>query len=60
MKQNKLKTILTVILTLPIVFFMIFLFGEVFAGDLSGFSHILQALPFIIVIILVWSLPKKK
>ena len=60
MSKLTLKIILTVILSLPTAFFLMFLFGEVFAGDMSGFSHILQALPFIIGIVLVWKWPKTR
>jgi len=60
MKNKKLAVVLTIILALPALFFLTFMFGEVFGGDLSGFSHLLQASPFIILIILIWKWPLRK
>jgi len=54
MKNLPLKIILTVVLSLPSLFFLMFLFGEVFSGDMSGFSHIIQAAPFLILMYLLW------
>ncbi|MCL4366692.1 hypothetical protein M1563_00790 [Patescibacteria group bacterium] len=57
-----IRIILTVILLLPTIFFLIFMLGEVFSGDWSGFSHLIQAAPFIVLIYLIWKFPilKKK
>jgi hypothetical protein len=60
MKNRKFAIALTVLLSLPTLFFLLFMFGEVLGGDLSGFGHLLQAAPFILLIILVWKWPFRK
>jgi hypothetical protein len=60
MKNKTLAIILTIILSVPTLFFLIFMFGEVLGGDISGISHLLQALPFILGIVLIWKKPLKK
>ena len=49
-----LKTVILLVLLIPIIFFSLFLFGEVFGGDMSGFGHLLQALPFVLLWFLVF------
>lgn len=60
MKNRTLAIILTVILAIPGAFFLLFMFGEVLGGDISGFGHLVQALPFIVLIILIWVPSLKK
>lgn len=57
MRNKKLVIFLTVLFAIPAAFFLFFMFGEVIGGDLSGLTHLLQVLPFIILIILVWKCP---
>jgi len=62
MKRKSIAAILIVLLSLPTLFFLIFMFGEIFGGDLSGFGHLVQAAPFLLLIFIVyqWSFGKKK
>jgi hypothetical protein len=62
MKNRKLAVVLTVLLSLPALFFLFFMFGEILGGDISGLGHLLQAAPFLFLIFLVWKRPfgKKK
>lgn len=52
-----LKNIALLILVLPIGFLLLFTFGEVFGGDISGLSHLVQAAPLIILAYLAWKKP---
>jgi len=52
--DHRLKIVLLLVLLIPIFFFSIFFFGEVFGGDVSGFGHLLQVLPFVLLWFLVF------
>lgn len=52
-----LKNIALLILAVPIGFLLLFTFGEVFGGDISGLSHLIQAAPLIILAYLAWKKP---
>ncbi len=54
LKNKRLVVILTVLLSLPTIFFLFFMFGEVLSGDLNGFGHLLQAAPFLILILVIF------
>lgn len=57
MSGKLLKRIGLGLLLIPIGFLFLFLFGEVFSGDMSGFSHILQILPFLVLVYIAWRWP---
>lgn len=54
MKNKKYAVGLIVLLSLPALFFLVFMFGEVLGGDIGGLGHLLQASPFLVLIFLVW------
>lgn len=58
-KQSKqlLKKIGIGLLLIPLGFLLLFTFGEVFAGDISGLSHLIQAAPLMLVIFLASKKP---
>ena len=60
MKNKKLAIALTVLLSIPVLILLVFTFGEVFSGDSSGIGHLIQALPFLVLIYLVWKWPSGK
>lgn len=45
-------------LILPVGFLLLFLFGEVFGGEISGISHLLQLIPLLALIYLAIKKPK--
>ena len=57
MKKKVLKRIGIGLLFVPLSFFLIFTFGEVFSGDLSGLSHLIQAFPVALLIFLAIKKP---
>lgn len=57
-KNNRLKIIGISILGVPLAFLMLFLFGELFSGDVSGLGHIVQILPLVLLIFLSWTYPR--
>lgn len=57
MSEKLLKRIGISLLIIPIVFLSLFLFGEVLSGDISGLSHLLQIIPFFILVYISWRWP---
>lgn len=57
MSKQILKRIGLGLLILPVGFLSLFLFGEVFAGDITGLSHLLQLVPFFALIYIAWRWP---
>ncbi len=57
MSKILMKKLGMAILLLPIGFLSLFLFGEVFAGDLSGISHFIQILPVLVLAFVAWKKP---
>lgn len=57
MAKFTLKRIGLGVLFIPIGFLLLFLTGEVLSGDISGFSHLAQALPIVFLAILSWKKP---
>lgn len=57
MSKVLLKRIGLGLLIIPVGFLSLFLFGEVFSGDLSGFSHLLQLIPLFVLIYIAWKWP---
>lgn len=53
----KLKVSGLIAIAVPIGFMLLFAGGEVFKGDISGYSHLLQIVPFVLVAILLWNRP---
>jgi len=45
-------------LTIPFGFLLVFTFGELFSGDIAGLSHLIQALPLAILIVLASKKPR--
>jgi hypothetical protein len=45
------------LLLVPLVFLLLFTFGEVFSGDVSGLLHLIQATPIILLIFLAVKKP---
>ena len=58
--MKALKIAVSAILALLILFFLTFAVGEVAGGDISGLQHLLQAAPFILVIVLIWWKPLRR
>ena len=52
MSQKILKKTGIGLLLIPLVFLLIFIFGEVFSGKISGISHLIQAAPLLLLIII--------
>jgi hypothetical protein len=53
-----LKAAATVLTAPPIVILLLFTFGEVFGGDISGVQHLVQLLPLAIVVAGAWRFPR--
>ena len=45
------------LLVIPLCFFLLFTVGEVLSGDISGFAHLIQAVPVLLLIFLAWKRP---
>ncbi|HOX96212.1 MAG TPA: hypothetical protein PLI45_02430 [Candidatus Woesebacteria bacterium] len=52
--NRNLKTVILLVLSIPIFFFSLFLFGEVFGGDISGLGHLFQVIPLVLLWIVVY------
>lgn len=57
MSKKLARNIALVILLVPISFLLLFTFGEIFSGDISGLSHLIQLAPIIIVLIVALKKP---
>ena len=57
MSKKLLKRLGLALLIIPIGFLMTFLFGEVFSGDISGLSHLLQLAPLFALLFIAWKKP---
>jgi hypothetical protein len=57
-REQKLKATGFAILLLPIGFLLLFAFGEILGGDLSGAGHFIQLAPLLLVIWISWKAPK--
>jgi hypothetical protein len=58
MSKSLLNKIGISLLFLPLGFLLLFMFGEVFSGDLSGLSHLVQAAPLLLLIFLALKKPR--
>jgi hypothetical protein len=52
MSPKLLKKIGIGLLLIPLAFLLFFTFGEVFSGDISGLSHLIQAAPLVLLMLL--------
>lgn len=57
MTKAWLKRIGLLLLVFPLVVLFLFLFGEVFSGDISGLGHLVQLIPVILIAFLAWKKP---
>lgn len=57
MSKAFLKKLGIGLLLIPLAFFLTFAIGEVLSGDMSGLSHLLQATPLVILIVLASKKP---
>ncbi len=57
MKKSLIKKVSYGLLAIPIGFLLLFTFGEVFSGDFSGFSHLLQIVPIVLLMLLIHKKP---
>jgi hypothetical protein len=57
MSQEVLKKIGIGLLLIPLCFLLLFTFGELFSGDISGLSHLIQAAPLVFLILLASKKP---
>lgn len=57
MPQVSLKKIGLTILFVPLGFLSLFLVGETLTGDWSGFGHLFQLVPLVLLILLAWKKP---
>lgn len=55
---QKLKITGLITLIIPIVFLLLFLFGEIIGGDISGLVHLFQVLPLLIIVFIAWKWPR--
>jgi ABC-type transport system involved in cytochrome c biogenesis permease subunit len=53
----RLKTIGLILLLVPLGFLALFAVGEVADGDVSGLSHVVQALPLVLLAVVAWRWP---
>lgn len=51
MRKSSLKKIGVGLLFIPLSILLLFTFGEVFSGDMSGLSHLIQAAPLLLLIL---------
>ena len=58
MKKNFYRVIGYCFLAIPTIILLLFFFGEVFGGDITGFIHLVQLIPIIIIIFVLWKWPK--
>lgn len=54
MTGKNYKKVALGLLLFPLSFFLLFLFGEIFSGDISGLSHLLQIIPLAIIIFVAY------
>ncbi|MCR4263153.1 MAG: hypothetical protein NUV98_00350 [Candidatus Roizmanbacteria bacterium] len=57
-KSKRFKLIGTGILGIPTAFLLLFLFGELFSGDVSGIAHIVQIVAVVLVLLVSWKYPR--
>jgi hypothetical protein len=57
MAKPLLKKIGIGLLLIPLGFLLLFTVGEIFSGDLSGLSHLIQAAPLLLIIFLAFKKP---
>jgi hypothetical protein len=57
MSQKNLKRVGIGLLIIPLGVLFLFAFGEVFSGEISGFQHLVQAAPIIILAFLAYKKP---
>ena len=57
MKKKALKKVAIGLLLIPLVVLLLFTFGEVFSGDVSGLSHLIQAAPLLLFAYLAYKKP---
>jgi hypothetical protein len=57
MSKGVLRNIGIGLLLIPLSFLLLFTFGEVFSGDISGLSHLFQAAPLVLLIVLAYKKP---
>ena len=48
MTQKTLKRVAIALLLIPLVILLLFTFGEVFSGDISGLLHLIQTVPLLL------------
>jgi hypothetical protein len=58
--KKVIATVVIILLSAPSLFFLTFMFGEIIGGNLGGFSHLLQTVPFLLGIVIVWRWARKK
>ncbi len=52
------KNLGIMLLTIPVVFLSLFLFGEVLSGEIGGFVHLVQIVPIILLLFAAFKFPK--
>ena len=57
MTKKVLKKIGLALLLVPLCILLLFTFGEIFAGDMSGLSHLVQVVPLALLIFLAYKKP---
>jgi predicted membrane protein len=57
MSSKLMKRIGIGLLSIPLGFLLLFTLGEVFSGDWSGLSHLIQAAPLILLILVAFKKP---
>ncbi|MBU2036161.1 MAG: hypothetical protein ABH819_03750 [Patescibacteria group bacterium] len=57
MPKKLLRNIAIGLLFIPLGFLLLFTVGEVFSGDISGLSHLIQMAPIILLVFVAWKKP---
>ena len=57
MTQKALKRVAIALLIIPLGILLLFTFGEVFSGDISGLQHLIQAIPLLLLAYLAYKKP---
>lgn len=57
MTQKALKKVAIVLLAIPFAILLLFTFGEVFSGEISGLQHLTQAIPLLLLAYIAYKKP---